>query len=182
MCNVWFSDGMVVPAESLYIGLLFDCSSVLVVPENGETTYTANLGLSSGLSDTERLSTGLLGSAYMEWLLGEPPVKTEKITFAVPLVDSTVDTLTNEGIDSLVTDSLVLIEVSIKERVRQFVGKYGDYCRLISNLQKTGIFILHRGWVEKKVNVNSYLDSIEDFKKSKVTVLDCCHREYYTYD
>lgn len=182
MCSVWFSDGTIVPVESLYMGLLFKCADVLVMSKGGETTYTANLGSNIGLDSNPRLGNGLLGSAYMGWLLGEPPVKVEEIVFAVPMLDMTIEQLSNEGIGSLVTDGYVLVEVVVNTIRRQFIGKYDDYCRLISNLQKTGLFMLHKGWLEKEVKVNAYLDSIDDFKKSKITVLDCCQREYYTYD
>ena len=183
MSNVWLSDGSITPSEYIYIGMLFNLHKVKVTSEGGEDTIVSTAG--DGLSEHEsrRICSGFLGSAQVEWLFGNmTDVDEEGVIFSVPLIDNTIEGITNEGVGGLLLDNAILIEVKIGGELQQYVGKYEDYGKLMSHLQKYNIFMLHKGWEKQKVKVTAYLDSFDELKRDKITVLQCCPNEYYTYD
>lgn len=179
MSSVWFSDGSIVPADYIYIGMLVELSSVSVESNNGESILTADLRDGVDVSGSYRLCDGFLGVAQAEWLYGKLPEMSTNVIFALPFVEQTAESLSSEGVGGILSDSRVLVEVMIDGELKQFIGNYDSYCRLMSNLQKFKLFMLQSGWKEEKVEVNAYLDSVADLKLRKITVLECSPREWW---
>ena len=181
MNSVWLSDGSILQAEYIYIGLVVSISNVERSSINGELTLTAGLVSGRDYQDPAGLLGGFLGTANIEKIVGEPLRKESSVSFALPLGLYTLDKLTNMGVGCLPLDSGVLVEVIIDGVLHQFSGGYDDYCKMMSNLQKFGLFVLQDGWEERDVNIEVYLDNIEDLRFEKITVLECNPREYYTH-